>query len=59
MRVHTYRDEDHSRHFDLVGGGAHPWTIDLATVTAAAILVAGFVAAFVALWISHLGAATA
>ena len=25
MRLHSYRDESHSRHFDLIGGGAHPW----------------------------------
>jgi len=49
MRVHTYRDESHSRHFDLVGGGVHPWTIDLVTVTAAAMLVVGFAGAVVAL----------
>jgi hypothetical protein len=45
MRIHIYRDESHSGHLDLVGGGDHPWTIDLVTVTAAAILVAGFVCA--------------
>ena len=21
MRLHSYRDESHSRHFDLIGGG--------------------------------------
>ena len=51
MRVHTYRDEGRSRHFDLVGRGDHPWTIDLVTVTAAAMLVVGFACAVVALWI--------
>jgi hypothetical protein len=52
MRIHTYRDESRSRHFvDLVGGGGHPWTIDLVTVTAAAMLVAGFACAVVTLWI--------
>jgi hypothetical protein len=34
MRFHTY----------------HPWTIDLVTVTAAAILAVGFACALVALW---------
>ena len=29
MRLHSYRDESHSRHFDLIGGGGHPWSIDL------------------------------
>jgi hypothetical protein len=51
MRLHTYRDQSRSRHFDLVGGGGHPWTIDLVTVTAATILVVGFACALVALWI--------
>jgi hypothetical protein len=51
MRVHTYRDEDRSRHFDLIGGAGHPWTIDLVAVTAAAMLVVGFVCAVVALWV--------
>jgi hypothetical protein len=49
MRLHTYRDESHSRHFDLVG--THHWSIDLVTVTASGILVAGFACAVVALWI--------
>jgi hypothetical protein len=46
--IFTYRDESRSRHFDLVGEGEHPWTIDLVTVTAAAILVVGFASALVA-----------
>ena len=46
MRLHTYRDEDQSRHFDLVG---HHWSIDLVTVTAAGILVVGFACAVAAL----------
>ena len=32
----------------FVGEGDHPWTIDFVTVTAAAILVVGFVGALVA-----------
>ncbi|KWV60890.1 hypothetical protein AS156_26055 [Bradyrhizobium macuxiense] len=48
MRLHTYRDENHSRHFDLSGGRSHPWTIDLVTVTAEAVLVAGLACALVA-----------
>ena len=39
MRLHSYRDESHSRHFDLIGGGGHPWSIDLVSVTASSILV--------------------
>jgi hypothetical protein len=49
MRLQTYRDENRSRHFDLVAG--HHWSIDLVTVTASGILVAGFACAVVALWI--------
>src|SRR6476659_2896866 len=33
MRLHSYRDESHSRHFDLIGGGGRPWSIDLVSVT--------------------------
>ena len=47
MRLQIYRDERHSKHFDLVG---HHWSIDLVTVTASGILVAGFACAVVALW---------
>ena len=49
MRLHSYRDESHSRHFDLIGGGGHPWSIDLVTVTAASILMLGFAGAIAAL----------
>jgi hypothetical protein len=45
MHLHIYRDESRSGHFDLVGGGDHPWTIDLVAVTAAAILLVGFAGA--------------
>jgi hypothetical protein len=45
MRLQTYRDETRSRHFDLIGGGSHPWSVDLVAVTAAAILVVGFACA--------------
>ena len=51
MRLQTYRDEARSRHFDLVGGGGHPWSIDLVAATAAGILVVGFACALVALWV--------
>jgi hypothetical protein len=50
MRLHTYRDENRSRHFDLIGGRGHPWSIDLVTVTASWILVMGFACAVLALW---------
>jgi hypothetical protein len=48
MHLHTYRDEQHSRHLDLIGRN---WSIDLVTVTAAGILVAGFAGAIAALLI--------
>ena len=48
VRLHSYRDESHSRHFDLIGGGGHPWSIDLVYVTASTILVVGFGCALVA-----------
>jgi hypothetical protein len=48
MRLHTYRDESRSRHFDLIGGGDRPWTIDLVAMAAAATLIEGFVSALVA-----------
>jgi hypothetical protein len=48
MHLHLYRDESGSGHLDLVADGDHPWTIDLVTVTAAAILVIGFAGALVA-----------
>jgi hypothetical protein len=50
MRLQTYRDESRSRHFDLISGGGHPWSIDLVAVTASAFLVMGFACALVALW---------
>jgi hypothetical protein len=48
MRLQTHQDENHSRHFDLVG---HHGSIDLITVTAASLLVVGFACAVVALWV--------
>ena len=48
MHLHLHRDESRSGHLDLVGEGDRPWTIDLVTVTAAAILVVGFAGALVA-----------
>jgi hypothetical protein len=46
MHLHTFRDENHSRHFDLIG---RHWSIDLVAVAAAGILVVGFACALVAL----------
>jgi hypothetical protein len=51
MRLQTFRDDSRSRHFDLIGGKGHPWSIDLVTVTAAGILVVGFACALVVLWV--------
>jgi hypothetical protein len=51
MRLHSYRDESHSRHFDLIGGGGHPWSIDLVSVIASGILVMGFACALMAHWV--------
>jgi len=51
MHLHSYRDESYARHLDLIGGGGHPWSIDLVYVTASAILVMGFGCAIVAHWV--------
>jgi hypothetical protein len=51
MHVQTYRDESRSRHFDLTGGGGHPWSIDLVAATASCILLVGFGCAVAALLI--------
>jgi len=48
MRLHSYRDESHSRHFDLIGGGSHPWSVDLVSVAASSMLVVGFACALIA-----------
>jgi hypothetical protein len=39
MRLQTFRDDSHARHLELIGSG---WSIDLVTMGAAALLVAGF-----------------
>jgi len=39
MRIQTYRDESHSRHFDLVSGGEHPRSIDLVLTLTSGMLV--------------------
>ena len=48
MHLHVYRDKTRSGHVDLVGEGDQPWSIDLVTVIAAAIMLVGFGAALVA-----------
>jgi hypothetical protein len=48
MHLRLYRDEWRSGHFDLVGEGDRPWTIDWVTMTTAAIHVVGFASALVA-----------
>jgi hypothetical protein len=51
MRLRTNHDETRSRHVDLIGGGGHPWSVDLVAITASGILVLGFACALVALWV--------
>ena len=51
MRLHTYRDQARSRHFDLSGGGDRPWSVDLVAIAASGILVLGFGCALVGLWV--------
>ena len=51
MRLHSYRDESYSRHFDLIGGSGHRWSIDLVSVTASGIIIAGFACALIAQWV--------
>ena len=53
MRLHSYRDESHSRLFDLIGGGGHPWSIDLVSIIASGILVVGFACALIGHWVHY------
>lgn len=48
MHLHVYRDENRAGHIDLVMGGAHPWTIDLVSAIAAAMMLVGFAGAIAA-----------
>jgi hypothetical protein len=41
MRSQTYRDESHSRHFDLISGGRHPRSIELVVILTSILLVVG------------------
>jgi hypothetical protein len=45
MHLHTYRDESHCRHFDLISEGKRPRKIDLVLAVASSMLVIGFVCA--------------
>ena len=51
MHLHSYRDEDRSRHLDLIGGRGHPWSIDLVAVMASGLLLMVFGWALVAVWV--------
>jgi hypothetical protein len=44
MRIQTHRNQSRSRHFDLIGGGVRPWSIDLVSVAASRILLVGHLA---------------
>jgi hypothetical protein len=45
MRLQTYRDESHSRHFDLICGRERPRSIDLVLVATSGMLLVGFACA--------------
>jgi hypothetical protein len=45
MHIHTYRDENHCRHFDLISEGKRPRTIDLVLAVTSGMLVVGFACA--------------
>jgi hypothetical protein len=44
MRIQTLRDQSRSRHFDLISGAVRPRSIDLVSVAASGILLAGHLA---------------
>ena len=48
MHLHTYKDDQKSRHFDLVRDGKKPGSIDLVSVSIWALLATGAVFALVA-----------
>jgi hypothetical protein len=52
MRIQTYRDESRSRHFDLVSGGEHPWSIDLVLTLTWGMLVLGAACALIVPFVS-------
>jgi hypothetical protein len=51
MRLHSYMDENRSRHIDLIGGRSRRWSIDVIAVIASGILLMGFACAVAALWV--------
>jgi hypothetical protein len=51
MRIRTYRDAAHSHHVDLVGGGDHPWSVDLIAEAVSLFLIVGFACAVIAVCI--------
>jgi hypothetical protein len=42
MRLQMFRDNNRSTHLDLIGNG---WSVDLVALTAAGVLILGFIAA--------------
>jgi hypothetical protein len=48
MQIKTYCDKSRSRHFDLVGGGEDPWSVDLVVEAFSCMLLGGFACALVA-----------
>ena len=52
MRFQTYRDESRSRHFDLIGGGEHPKSIDLVLILTSGMLVVGAACALIVPFVS-------
>jgi hypothetical protein len=48
MHLHTFRDESRSWHLDLIGGGGHPWSVDLVVVIVSGILLIGLACALAA-----------
>jgi len=48
MHLRVYRDEAHSGHLELIGGGDRPWAIDLVSVISEVMLITGFAAAIAA-----------
>jgi hypothetical protein len=51
MRLHSYMDENRSRHLDLIGGKHRAWSIDVIAVIASGLLLMGFACALAALWV--------
>jgi hypothetical protein len=45
MHLHIYRDENRSRHFDLISGGERPRSFDLVLAITSGMLLVGFACA--------------